>query len=141
MRALAVLLASLLGACGSLQVHAQVAAATAPVIDAVGEAIETEARHDVDEARAAGGDVEARIAKLQQSYEPIERYYEEARAAHEAYVKAILKAVESGQNRLGAGYAVRMLEAWRSADRAGEAIGVPVPDPPRALVRLAEEDH
>lgn len=139
MRALVVLFALTSAACGTLHLHAQVAATTAPVIDAVGAAIESEAYRDVEEVRASGVDVEARIAKLQQSYEPIERAYEEARAAHEGYVKAILAAVERGNRRLGAGYAVRMLEAWRSAESAGERIGVNVPAPPKALVQLAQE--
>jgi hypothetical protein len=129
-----------LAGCGvSLRTHAQVAAISADLIDATGAAIEAEAAEDVDEARAAGIKVDGRLEVLEAAYAPIEQAYAKAVAAHAMYLRAIVDAVERGQNTLEAGPARALLEAWRQVAEAGDGIGVLVPEPPPLLVRIAGE--
>lgn len=121
----------------SLRTHANASLVSGDLIDAAGEEIAREAHEDVADVEQSGIDVEARKHALHVAYSPIWIAYDNARAAHIHYFRAITQAVEQGHNSLEAGAAKRLLDAWNQVLIAGEGIGVQVPDPPPALVRIA----
>ena len=130
-------LAPCLTACSNLRTHAQIASAAGVAIDAVGAAIEREARSDYEHAKALP-DPERQVALLRAQYAPVEQSYEAARKAHQLYVGAIVSAHGRGDKTLRGVLAQPLLGAWLALSNAVEQFGIEMPEPPEVLQRLVK---
>lgn len=125
------------GCAGSLKQHARAASATATVLDGIGAAIEREAAEDYEALlRLPAEERGQRLETLMKSYQVVRVAYDTARTALASYTRAIVDANAGGEKTLAKERAKLLRDAWVNLADAAEKLGIEVPSPADALVRL-----
>lgn len=122
---------------GTLQRHARAASTTATVLDGIGAAIEREAAEDYEALlRLPAEERGQRLETLMKSYQIVRVAYDTARAALASYTRAIVDANAGGEKTLAKERAKLLRDAWVNLADAADKLGIEVPSPADALVRL-----
>jgi len=119
-----------------LETHATIAASSAEVIGAAGDALQARlvaVERDAVATSATQEEARARVDRLRATYAPLEAAYEAVRLAHAAYVEAILRAHAAGRERPEPDVIGALSAAWVELVKRAEMLGLVLPQPPPAL--------
>lgn len=125
------------GCAGTLKQHARAASTAAQVLDGIGAAIEREAAEDYEALDALPAEERAqKLEALKPRYQATRVAYDAVRSAIASYTRAIVDANAGGEKTLAKERARLLRDAWVTLADSADQLGIDVPSPAEALVRL-----